>query len=114
MRDLDIALVDAQEFRDIILVRTPAESPISIHYINVLLAAGRGVDALKDPYFWPSAHADRFTDLAKVLKGIRQSEEDFGEERAALIAAAQRRLSPSSLKARLRGKVPRRRRPSNS
>jgi hypothetical protein len=52
---LDQTFFDAQDIRDRLLVRTAPEDPVAVHYLNALLAVGRGFQALKKAAYWPNA-----------------------------------------------------------
>jgi hypothetical protein len=83
--------------RDRILIRTERDSPVYIHYLNLLLANGRELDEYRTAALMPNDQGEHF-DMAKDWTNAKAAEKDFESERAAYLLAVQNRLTAGRLR----------------
>lgn len=91
MRTFDREVSGAKVIHSHLLVQSPVDSPLPVHYLNALLAADRTFVALRGAAFWPNESADRY-DIGQCFDAVQESERDYGEHRASFLGAAQERI----------------------
>jgi hypothetical protein len=85
--DLEVQVAKNRVLRDRILIRVRPDSPVYVHYVNVLQANGRESKEFRAAALTPNDQAEYFNQ-AEAWSKIEAAEADFERERSAYLMAA--------------------------